>query len=76
MSLQRKPRIAFVHGLWADGSCFGKLIPFVGVFDEGDGEGSQYFASCSKWRPFQGRAALCKSGALRAIVQSRTDTAA
>ena len=26
MSLQRKPSIVFVHGLWADGSCFGKLI--------------------------------------------------
>lgn len=27
MSTQRKPSIVFVHGLWADGSCFGKLIP-------------------------------------------------
>src|SRR5262245_24315518 len=27
MSLQRKPSIVLVHGLWADGSCFGKLIP-------------------------------------------------
>ena len=26
-SSQRKPSIVFVHGLWADGSCFGKLIP-------------------------------------------------
>ena len=26
MSLQRKPSIVFVHGLWADGSCFSKLI--------------------------------------------------
>jgi hypothetical protein len=24
---QRKPGIVFVHGLWADGSCFAKLIP-------------------------------------------------
>ena len=24
---QRKPGIVFAHGLWADGSCFGKLIP-------------------------------------------------
>src|ERR1700741_120917 len=24
---QRKPNIVFVHGLWADGSCFAKLIP-------------------------------------------------
>ena len=27
MSMQRKPSIVFVHGLWADGSCFSKLIP-------------------------------------------------
>jgi pimeloyl-ACP methyl ester carboxylesterase len=27
MSNQRKPSIVFVHGLWADGSCFSKLIP-------------------------------------------------
>src|ERR1700741_562043 len=27
MSSQRNPSIVFVHGLWADGSCFGKLIP-------------------------------------------------
>src|SRR5262245_43981189 len=25
--MQTKPSIVFVHGLWADGSCFGKLIP-------------------------------------------------
>jgi pimeloyl-ACP methyl ester carboxylesterase len=27
MSNQSKPSIVFAHGLWADGSCFGKLIP-------------------------------------------------
>src|SRR4051812_6139519 len=27
MSTQTKPSIVFAHGLWADGSCFGKLIP-------------------------------------------------
>jgi pimeloyl-ACP methyl ester carboxylesterase len=27
MSKQTKPSIVFVHGLWADGSCFSKLIP-------------------------------------------------
>lgn len=27
MASQRKPSIVFVHGLWADGSCFAKLIP-------------------------------------------------
>jgi pimeloyl-ACP methyl ester carboxylesterase len=27
MSPQSKPSIVFAHGLWADGSCFSKLIP-------------------------------------------------
>ena len=27
MSTQSKPSIVFCHGLWADGSCFSKLIP-------------------------------------------------
>jgi hypothetical protein len=27
MANQSKPSIVFVHGLWADGSCFSKLIP-------------------------------------------------
>ena len=27
MSSQNKPSIVFVHGIWADGSCFNKLIP-------------------------------------------------
>src|SRR2546425_5431851 len=27
MSMQSKPSIVFVHGLWADGSCFGKVMP-------------------------------------------------
>jgi pimeloyl-ACP methyl ester carboxylesterase len=27
MSAQRLPGIVFVHGIWADGSCFSKLIP-------------------------------------------------
>ncbi len=27
MSSQTKPSIVFAHGLWADGSCFSKLIP-------------------------------------------------
>jgi pimeloyl-ACP methyl ester carboxylesterase len=27
MTQQTKPSIVFVHGLWADGSCFAKLIP-------------------------------------------------
>ena len=27
MSAQEKPSIVFAHGIWADGSCFNKLIP-------------------------------------------------
>src|SRR5258708_8550781 len=27
MSTQTKPSIVFAHGIWADGSCFSKLIP-------------------------------------------------
>jgi hypothetical protein len=27
MSMQTKPSIVFVHGTWADGSSFGKVIP-------------------------------------------------
>jgi hypothetical protein len=27
MAMQTKPSIVFAHGLWADGSCFQKLIP-------------------------------------------------
>ena len=27
MSIQNKPSIVFAHGLWADGSCFQKLVP-------------------------------------------------
>src|ERR1700675_2990890 len=27
MSKQNKPSVVFAHGLWADGSCFSKVIP-------------------------------------------------
>jgi hypothetical protein len=27
MSAQSKPSIVFAHGLWADGSCYSKVIP-------------------------------------------------
>jgi pimeloyl-ACP methyl ester carboxylesterase len=29
MSTQSKPSIVFAHGIWADGSCFSKLIPVL-----------------------------------------------
>jgi hypothetical protein len=27
MSKESKPSVVFVHGLWADGSCYSKVIP-------------------------------------------------
>jgi pimeloyl-ACP methyl ester carboxylesterase len=39
MSKQNKPSIVFVHGLWADGSCFSKLIPTL------QGEGHEVIAA-------------------------------
>ncbi|TGD59613.1 alpha/beta hydrolase [Flavobacterium humi] len=27
MTLEKKPKIVFCHGIWADGSCFSKVIP-------------------------------------------------
>jgi pimeloyl-ACP methyl ester carboxylesterase len=39
MSTQTKPSIVFAHGLWADGSCFSKLIPAL------QAEGHQVVAS-------------------------------
>jgi pimeloyl-ACP methyl ester carboxylesterase len=29
ISAQAKPTIVFVHGLWADGSCYSKIIPLL-----------------------------------------------
>ena len=39
MSAQTKPSIVFVHGIWADGSCFSKVIPPL------QAEGNQVIAS-------------------------------
>jgi pimeloyl-ACP methyl ester carboxylesterase len=39
MTAQTKPSIVFAHGLWADGSCFSKLIPAL------QAEGHQVMAS-------------------------------
>ena len=36
MSTQRKPSIVFVHGIWADSTCFRKVIPVL------QAEGSPY----------------------------------
>jgi pimeloyl-ACP methyl ester carboxylesterase len=39
MTTQTKPSIVFAHGLWADGSCFSKVIPAL------QAEGHEVFAS-------------------------------
>jgi hypothetical protein len=39
MTTAKKPSIVFAHGLWADGSCFSKLIPALHA------EGHQVMAS-------------------------------
>src|SRR6202012_4567140 len=41
MSLQRKPGIVFCHGIWADGSCFSKVIPALQA-DGDEGIATQY----------------------------------
>lgn len=33
MSGKTKPAIVFCHGIWADGSCFSKLIPSLQATD-------------------------------------------
>jgi len=43
MSMQTKPSIVFVHGLWADGSCFGKVIDIITRIDL-----AQYYRQRSK----------------------------
>jgi hypothetical protein len=39
-STQTKPSIVFCHGLWADGSCFSKVIPALPA------EGHQVLGAC------------------------------
>ena len=59
-----KPSIVFAHGLWADGSCFGKLIPTL------QAEGYEVMASqhgldslasaCGRARLYRGPRAGCR----------------
>ena len=39
----KKPSIVFAHGLWADGSCFQKLIPTL------QAEGHEVIAPSTAW---------------------------
>jgi hypothetical protein len=52
MPKQTKPSIVFAHGLWADGSCFSKLIPSL----QADGHEvicSQHGLDSLKGEPYQ-----------------------
>jgi hypothetical protein len=37
--MQTRPSIVFCHGIWADGSCFNKVIPAL----QADGYGAKAF---------------------------------
>lgn len=54
MSKHTKPSIVFVHGLWADGSCFSKVIPTL------QGEGYEVIASQHSLDSLEGDVATVK----------------
>jgi pimeloyl-ACP methyl ester carboxylesterase len=54
MSKQTKPSIVFVHGLWADGSCFSKVIPTL------QAEGYEVIASQHSLDSLEGDVATVK----------------
>lgn len=54
MSKQTKPSIVFVHGLWADGSCFSKVIPML------QAEGYEVIASQHSLDTLEGDVATVK----------------
>jgi pimeloyl-ACP methyl ester carboxylesterase len=54
MSKQTKPSIVFVHGLWADGSCFSKVIPTL------QSEGYEVIASQHSLDTLEGDVATVK----------------
>ena len=45
---QTKPSIVFAHGIWADGSCFSKVIPAL------QAEGHEVIASSAQPRHARG----------------------
>ena len=66
MSTVSKPTIVFCHGIWADGSCFSKVIPALqadgyeviavqyglDLFEEDCGDGEAHTQSCWQARSF------------------------
>src|ERR1700741_4680464 len=54
MSKHTKPSIVFVHGLWADGSCFSKVIPTL------QAEGYEVIASQHSLDSLEGDVATVK----------------
>jgi hypothetical protein len=52
MSMQAKPGIVFAHGLWADGSCFNKVIPTL------QAEGHQVVSAQNRLDTLKGAAAV------------------
>ena len=59
MSKQNKPSIVFAHGLWADGSCFSKLIPTL------QAEGHEVIASQNSLDSLAGDVAAVKRALAR-----------
>jgi pimeloyl-ACP methyl ester carboxylesterase len=54
MSPQNKPSIVFAHGLWADGSCYGKVIPTL------QGEGHEVVSTQNTLDTVEGDVAAVK----------------
>ena len=65
MSKQGKPSIVFVHGIWADGSSFSKLIPAL------QAEGHEVIAAQYGLDTLAGDVAAVKS-ALERVASSRS----
>ena len=55
MAAETKPSIVFAHGLWADGSCFSKLIPTL------QAEGHEVIVSQHGLDSLKGDVALIKA---------------
>lgn len=62
---QTKPSIVFVHGIWADGSCFGKVIPAL------QAEGHEVIASQHSLDTLDGDVATVRRDVVPARVRAR-----
>jgi pimeloyl-ACP methyl ester carboxylesterase len=61
MSAQSKPSIVFAHGLWADGSCYRKVIPTL------QGEGHEVVSTQNSLDTLEGDVAAVKRALGRVI---------